>query len=120
MSKNENGGAYNMYEEEKRCIWLAMGKYEGGGILCKPRHRRDNNTKMGLQEIGGGAWTGLAQDRGKWLALMNPFINLLIPQDDGHFLICTENISFSRRLSSMEYFHTQNVFDEQLDTYNIT
>jgi len=37
---------------------LAMGKYEGR-ILSKPRPRRDNSTKMGLQGIGRGAWFGL-------------------------------------------------------------
>jgi len=36
---------------------LAMGKYEGR-ILSTPRHSRDNNTKMGLQGIGWGAWFG--------------------------------------------------------------
>jgi hypothetical protein len=53
-------------------------------------------------------WIDLAQDRGKWPALVSPFMNLLVPQDDGY-----ENISFSRRLSSMEYFHIQDVFEEQ-------
>jgi len=65
-------------------------------------------------------WIDLAQDRGKWTALVNPFMNLLVPHNDGYFLISFENISFSRRLTSMEYFKIQDVFDEQLDTYNIT
>jgi len=37
---------------------LAIGKHEGR-IFSKPRYRRDNESKMGLQGIGWGAWSGL-------------------------------------------------------------
>jgi hypothetical protein len=49
-------------------------------------------------------WIDLAQDRGKRPALVKPFMNLLVPQDDGYFLISYGNISFSGRLSSMDFF----------------
>jgi hypothetical protein len=37
--------------------------------------------KMDLQEVGWGSmdWIGLAQDRGKWRALVNAVMNLRIP-----------------------------------------
>jgi hypothetical protein len=63
--------------------------------------------------MGCVVWIHLAQDRGKWPTLVNPFMNLLVAHNDGYFLISFENISFSRRLSSMEYFQIQDVFDEQ-------
>jgi hypothetical protein len=56
-------------------------------------------------------WIDLAQDRGKWKVFVKPFMNLLVPQDDGHFLIGFKNISFSRRISFMECFRIQAVFD---------
>jgi hypothetical protein len=61
-------------------------------------------------------WIVLAQDRGKWPALVKTFTNLLVPQDDGYFLISFENISFSRRHHSMEYFQIQAVFGKQIFT----
>jgi len=84
------------------------------GYLCQKMRLVVHGTYMD--------WIDLTQDRGKWPALMNPFMKLLVPKDDEYFLISFENISFSRRHSSMEYFHIQDVFDEQLDTstYDIT
>jgi hypothetical protein len=40
-----------------------------------------DNIKMDLLEIGWGGvdWIGLAQDRGKWRALMNEVMNLRVP-----------------------------------------
>jgi hypothetical protein len=40
-----------------------------------------DNIKMDLEEIGWGGvdWIGLAQDRGKWRALVNVVMNLWIP-----------------------------------------
>ena len=48
--------------------------------LGTPWHRREDNSKMDLQEVGwGGAWTGLAQDRDNWQALVNAVMNLRVP-----------------------------------------
>jgi hypothetical protein len=40
-----------------------------------------DNIKMDLLEIGwdGVDWIGLAQDREKWIALMNAVMNLRVP-----------------------------------------
>jgi hypothetical protein len=41
------------------------------------------NINMDLGEIGWGVvdWIGLAQDRGKWRALVNSIINLSVPKN---------------------------------------
>jgi hypothetical protein len=40
-----------------------------------------DNIKMDLLELGWGGvdWIGLAQDRGKWRALVNVVMNLQVP-----------------------------------------
>jgi hypothetical protein len=41
----------------------------------------EDNIKMDLQEVGYGGkdWIGLAQDRGRWWALVNVVMNLWVP-----------------------------------------
>ena len=49
--------------------------------LGRPRHRRDNIIKMDLQEVCWGSmeWMYLAQNRDKWLALLNAVLNKWVP-----------------------------------------
>jgi hypothetical protein len=51
---------------------LLVGKREGKRPLGRPRRRWADNIKMGLGGTcrGGVDWIGLAQDRGKWRALV--------------------------------------------------
>jgi hypothetical protein len=44
---------------------VLVGKLNGKRPLGRPRHRWENNIKMGLQEVGCGSmdWIKLAQDR---------------------------------------------------------
>ena len=44
-----------------------MGKPEAKGPLGRPRRRREEKIKMGLQEVGRGGvdWIDLDRDRGK-------------------------------------------------------
>ena len=50
---------------------VVKGKPEGKRPLWRPRHRWEDNIKMGLYEVGCGSmnWFELAQDRDRWWAL---------------------------------------------------
>jgi hypothetical protein len=67
--------------EEKNTCRLLVGKPEGYRPLGKPRRRWVDNIKIDLLEIGWGGveWTGLAQDRDKWRALVNAVMHLKVP-----------------------------------------
>jgi hypothetical protein len=56
------------------------GKPEGKRPLGRPRHRRVDNIKMGLGEIGLGCmdWIDLAQDMGQWRVHVNTVMNLWV------------------------------------------
>jgi hypothetical protein len=60
---------------------VLVGKPEGKRPLGRPRHRREDNIKMDLKEVGCGSmgWIELAQDRGRRLALVNAIMNLRTP-----------------------------------------
>jgi len=50
----------------RRCVYRGLiGKPDGKRQLGRPRHRWEDNIKMGLQEVGCGGvdWIELAQDR---------------------------------------------------------
>ena len=45
---------------ERRSVYrILVGKPEGERPLGRPRRRRKDNIKIGLQEVGWRAWTGL-------------------------------------------------------------
>jgi hypothetical protein len=48
--------------------------------LGRPRHRWEDGIRMDLSEIGWGSaeWIQLAHDRGRWRALVNTVMNLLV------------------------------------------
>jgi hypothetical protein len=60
---------------------VLVGKLEGKRPLGRHRRRWENNIKMDLQNVGCGCmgWIELAQDRDRWLALVNVVMNLRIP-----------------------------------------
>jgi len=50
-------------------------------LLERPRHRREENIKMDLQEVERRSmdWIDLAQDRERWQAHVNTIMNLRVP-----------------------------------------
>ena len=58
-----------------------VGKPVGKRSLGRPRRRCGDNIKVDLQEVGCGGmdWIRLAQDRDRWLALVNVVMNVRVP-----------------------------------------
>ena len=58
---------------------VLVGKPEGRPLGI-PRRRWEDNIKMDLQEVGCGGmdWIDLAQDRSRWLGLVNAVMNLRV------------------------------------------
>jgi len=59
---------------------VLVGKPEVKRPFGRPRHRWENNSNMDLQEVGCGGmdWIELAQDRGRWRALVIAVMNLRV------------------------------------------
>jgi hypothetical protein len=60
---------------------LLVGKPDGKRPLGIQGRRWMDNIRMDLGEVGWGDvdWTGLAQDRKRWIALVNSVLNLRVP-----------------------------------------
>jgi len=60
---------------------VLVGKPGGKRPLGRPRCRWEDSIRMDLQEVGcwGMDWIELAQDRGRWRALVNTVMNLWVP-----------------------------------------
>jgi hypothetical protein len=67
--------------EKRNAYRLLVGKPEGRRPLGRPRCRWLDNIRMDLAEVGWDDvdWIGLAQDRGRWTALVNSVLNLPVP-----------------------------------------
>jgi hypothetical protein len=59
---------------------VSVGKPEGKSPLERRRRRWEDGIKMDLREIGweGVEWIHLAQDRGRWRAVVNAVMNLRV------------------------------------------
>jgi hypothetical protein len=84
--------------ENRNAYKILVGKPEGKRPLGRPRRRWVDNSKIALREIGwdGMDWLDLGQDRDQRRALMNPLMNLPVPQITGNFLSGCTIGSFSR------------------------
>jgi hypothetical protein len=60
---------------------ILVGRPEGRRPLVRPKRRWEDNIKMDLEEVvfGDVDWIHLAQDRGRWRALVNTVMNLWVP-----------------------------------------
>ena len=67
-------------EEGRGVHKVLVGKTEGKSPLERPRRRWEDNIKMDLQEVvrGCGDCMELAQDRGRWRALLITVMNFRI------------------------------------------
>jgi hypothetical protein len=63
--------------EERKVYKVLVGMPEGKSPLGRPRK---DGVRMDLREIGWGSveWTQLAPDRGRWRAVVNTVMNLLV------------------------------------------
>jgi hypothetical protein len=63
-----------------RTLYSHYGQAHGRPI-GRPRHRWKGKIKTDFQEVGyeDMGWIKLAQDRDRWLALVNAVMNLRIP-----------------------------------------
>jgi len=66
--------------EERGVYRVLVGKPEGKTPLGRRRHRRVDNIRTDLQEVGCGYmnWIGLAQDRDRWRTLMSAVMKLSV------------------------------------------
>jgi len=64
---------------------VLVKKPEGKRPMGRLRRRWEDNIRMDLQEVRGtcGDWMELAQDRGRWQALVRTVMNLRVPKMRG-------------------------------------
>jgi hypothetical protein len=67
--------------EKRNAYRLLVGKPEGTRPLGRPRQRWVDNIRRDLVEMGWSDvnWIGLAQDRGRWRAVVSLVLNLPVP-----------------------------------------
>jgi hypothetical protein len=67
---------------KRRVVYrILVGKPEVKRPLGRPRRRRGDNIKIDVKEVGCGDvdWIELAQDKGRWRALVNAVMILRVP-----------------------------------------
>jgi hypothetical protein len=71
--------------ERRGAYGILAGRPEGRRPLGRPRRRWEDN--MDLQEVGRGMdWIELAQEWGRWRAVVSAVMNLRVPQNAENFL----------------------------------
>ena len=74
-------GHVALMDERRGVYGVLVREPEGKRPLGRPRHRREDNIKMFLQEVGCGDmdWIEQIHDRDRWRALVSAVMNLLVP-----------------------------------------
>jgi hypothetical protein len=67
--------------EERGVYRILVDKPEGKRPLRRPRHRRKDNIKLDIQDVGCGGtdWIKLTKDRDSWREIVNSVITLRVP-----------------------------------------
>jgi hypothetical protein len=81
-----------------------------GVLVVRPvgkRHkrRREDSIKMDIQEVKwvGTDWFAVAQDRGRWRALVNEVMNLRVSYNAGNFVLAADLLASQKGLCFMEF-----------------
>ena len=80
-------GGSSTYGREENVYRISVGKSERKRPIGTPAHRLEDNIKMG-KEIGWEdvEWLNVAQDKVKWLAVVNAVMNLRLLYNAENFL----------------------------------
>jgi hypothetical protein len=94
---------------EKRNVYrIFSGKPKIKSALGIPRCKGVDNIGMDLREVGWGDidWSGLAQDRNIWRALVSSVLKLWVPQNAGKLLsgLTTGGLSSSTQQHTFRYY----------------
>jgi hypothetical protein len=81
LNKMRWAGYVTRIGEKRNARRILLRKSEGKTVLRRPRRRWEDNIKIDLREIGwdGMDWIDLAQNRDRWVALVNMVMNLQVP-----------------------------------------
>jgi hypothetical protein len=103
LRRMKGAGHVARIREKRNAYRIFVGKPEGKRPLGRPRNTWVDSIKIDLREIGWGGmdWIELAQDRGRWRALVNRVMNLRVPKNTGNFLSSCTTGCFSKGLSPM-------------------
>jgi hypothetical protein len=78
--------------EDRKMYRVLVGKHVGKIPLRKSMCRWEEGIRMGLRDIGCGGvkWIPLAQDKNRWLSLVNAVMNLRVLAPHFSFLFCAQ------------------------------
>jgi hypothetical protein len=81
-----------------------VGRPDGKRPLGKDRYNLEDNIRMDIREIcfGGMNWVDLTQDRDMWPVVVNPVLNIRVPEFIGNSSIAERVFASQKGLAFME------------------